>query len=325
MSFRRLLDNDLGRIVLLNLRETIRADILDTHVEVGPLLGKLRDALARLVPGYGPDALNDAIGGIVWSDPSTYQFAARETPSISLRIAAVRPYDEIKLLLEKIRTVHRLPALASALAPDPTDEALSTAADLITEYSQDMPKLAMGRTYDFFWASIADEVAAIEKTTADKPAAIRRHMTPRLLRDRLGLVHLRPSRAGKPIPLFVFEAKASLTELGHPKAFRVSRPTTLDGFDNPRFRQQATTRTEQDGCGATVDLSEGLYGDGLPEMVSREIALLGRFECRYVGRLATDAVGSDKDFVSFLARHIKPEELDARLGDLAAELDAKAA
>lgn len=303
MGFHRLLETAHGQIVLLNLRETIHEGLLDEEV-AGEFLRKTGLKLQALPSAHVEDDLVAALGEVVWSDPR-YMISARETPSSTLHIAAVRTLSDVLPALKRIRKVHAPPELASLFDP-PTSTALHAAARLLNQYSTMMPHLTLGEGFNAFWATTREAIEEIEAGSTDPAHDVR---------DILGLVQHNPSKIGGPIPLFLFEGVAPLGALPNRDAFRCARPTTLDGFNNPRFRQARPHGFAENGCGATVDIRGGAYSVGVPEIISTEMPLRGQLKCRYLGKVLRDPAGNDTDFIRFLAG-------GRTLQDVAAELDA---
>jgi hypothetical protein len=170
-----------------------------------------------------------------------------------------------------------------------------------------MPKLSIGGLFDFFWATSAHSVKELENSV--RAGALPGHVDtsnppPELaerIRDFLGLAHIRPDDRGEGQHVFLFEARATLEEIASDIDFRVARPTTIDGFDNPRFRQRRPNSGDiVEGCGMTVNLNGGEFCIGAPELVSTEISIMKYFHCRWVGKIGTEPRGSDQAFVDFL-------------------------
>jgi hypothetical protein len=309
VSFNRLLATDRGKIVLVNLHQTVQAELIEGDL-CAEILRLLAGAFERLPDAYSAGDIERVISEIVWSD-ERYQLAAQETLDEGVHIAAVKPYDDLLPLLQRIRKL-RISArldeeIRSAIAEFAPEQALRRGIEILNERAPEAPQLTIGRGFNIFWATTLEAVRA---TAAQERSA------PHVLRDRLGLVHFDPAKWKRGLHLIVFEATLPIGQLPT-AAFRAARPTTLDGFDNPRFRQYRPPDMAPRGYGATVDITDGDYALGLPEIVSTEIPIQANFTCRYLGRVIEGPRGTDEGFVDFLSQ-------GADLQAMARTLDAAA-
>jgi hypothetical protein len=134
----------------------------------------------------------------------------------------------------------------------------------------------------------------------------------------LGLWHINPTGAHPDRHLFLFATRLPLADIrSSGQAFTSARPSTLDGFDNPRFSQRRFERPWPLGWGMTVDIGGGTFATGLPEVIATQLSLAS-FECRYIGPVSGSHFGTDDAYLAILA---PGADLDA----MADALDAAAA
>jgi hypothetical protein len=285
-----------GKILLVNAYDLLQAGLL-TPRKLRLALRGLRRTLHSLPDKHEDKQLISSLAALRNSVASLFQAIANEGPPDHLTIAAVRTFDDVKAMLTEIQKVHKEDRrIRAALAPKPPESAIRLAAEALNEYIPRMPALALGIPFNLFWATTREAITSIEGKSATGDVANR-------IRDRLGLCHIEPDNRGRRPHIFVFEGLRPLREMRREADFRVSRPTLIDGFDNPRFRQLTKhCRGAIQGCGLTVDLDRGMFADGAPELVATKIPMKDNFRCRWIGEVSSMASGTDDVFLEFICR-----------------------
>jgi hypothetical protein len=307
MSISRLLETDRGKILLVNTFDMAEEGLLE-HERLRLAIKGLKAALRALSPArvYGEEELVQAIAQKVYPNSQRLHANGTERPAGTIHIAAVRTFPEIATLLLRVQKNHPDDiAIRRVLRPRASDEAIADAARLINRYCDRLPQLEVGGLRNFFWATSLDRLRDVEQEFFDMlrngVVGLSPEELPNYVRDMLGLAHISPDPYGQPCHLFVFEGQMTLDEMAARVDFRCARPTTIDGFENPRFRQRRPPSAALAlGFGMTVNLGRGVYGDGLPELVSTGISIAGHFKCRHLGKVSRMPLGSDVDFVDFL-------------------------
>jgi hypothetical protein len=285
-----------GKILLVNVYDLVRSNLLDPK-NLRLALRGMRMALRKAPNPCTEDELISHLSLLRNSMATKFQAIASERPGGHVTIAAIRSFDDIKPMLFEIEKVHKVDRrVRAALAPRPPAEVIRAVAGVINEYIPKMPTLALGIPFNLFWATTIDAVRTLEREASESGQPIGE-----LIRNYLGLGHVQPDGSGRARHLFVFEGLRPLGEMQPGEGFRIARPTTIDGFDNPRFRQSMGSSTQAvSGCGLTVKLGEPHFADGAPELVSTKIPLKGNFSCRWIGEVASRPPGNDHSFLEFL-------------------------
>lgn len=302
MGFDRLLASDRGRIILVNLHHTIASAILPSPL-ARECLVRLRDQLRMLGPVPTDSDILAAFRAALFRPAARFQVRSTERPDVDVSICAVVGFEKISALLWKVAQRDgsfeaRVGVVTDPAAPRAT---VAMAASLLNRATRYMPDLTLSDSDTIFWATperefdrlIADWGAA--RTTAPgggNPAGY--------VRDKLGLVHLDAVAPNTARHLFAMRGTMRLSDIGRSVRFQCARPSTLDGFDNPRFRQSLPATPAHPGCGLTVDLHLGSFGIGAAELVSTPLSL-AFFQCEYIGELLTPPDGSDADYVAVLS------------------------
>lgn len=320
MSFKTLLSSDAAKIILVNLHYTAMHSILPDDVR-DKALTEIHARLGLLSDPVDIDAIKEVFGDVIFRSGFEFQLRAVQRPSEDERAGAVVAFDKVKTLLRQIHKAifrdhpDRAATIQVILHPHAPSATVAEAAPLINEF---VPLLA-GRTFSdanrIWWGAPLSDIEPI--LTASDPAAGARGIADKAhaLRDRLGLCHINPGLGDVDRHLFLFRTRMTLAEIRSAgQVFASARPSTLDGFDNPRFSQRLFRRPWRDGWGMTVDLTGGGFGVGLPEMIATQISL-SSFECAYVGELTGSDFGPDRAYLATLAAggdvEAMAEELDA--------------
>jgi hypothetical protein len=312
-----------GKLLLVNAYDLLQAELLEPRKLLLALRG-LRRVARKLPDGYTDAQLVSCLAGLRNPVAPLFQAIANELPPDDLTITAVRTFDDVRTMLTEIQKVHKDDRrIRAALAPRPPVNAIRSAADTLNEYIPRMPSLALGIPFNLFWATTIDEITSLERKSGAGDNTIANDV-----RDRLGLCHIHPDRHGRTPHLFVFEGLRTLGEMRADGDFRITRPTIIDGFDNPRFRQLTSDcSTKLKGCGLTVDLHGGVFADGAPELVATKIPVKGNFRCRWIGNVSSMPGGTDDTFLDFIScqrslPEIEHEVLAKNLRDVAVALQS---
>ncbi len=303
MEFQKLTQTPFGRILLNNAAMAVRCRIL-TPREQRLALRALSRALQSMPKRYSASRLKRELFSQFQNRAYQFQVAGVETPDRDTYIASVGRFELIKEFLTQIGAVDKNNRrVRSALAPHPSEQALRGAADVINEFSNTMDVLVLKGAHNIFFATaktVLDDIEGRARRLARHPV--------NEVRDVLGLCHIHPISPVEPRPVFVFESVRPVAEFS--SQFRIARPTTIDGFDNPRFRQEwPTAHDRAKGSGLTVFLKHG-FDAGAPEYVATGIALKDNFRCRYLGAVDTMPVGTDLEFIKFLMKDHKTTLLE---------------
>jgi hypothetical protein len=234
-----------------------------------------------------------------------------EEPPDATLLCAVVEFGAIQSILRFIKSVDKgksYPRIDNALARKPTLRAIAGAADIINQAANDMGALLLARERNIFWATTATAFTNMEADAQTKGVSC----PCTEFRNILGLGHIEPYSRTRPRAMFVFEALRPLAAMR--KEFRVARPTTIDGFSNPRFRQIWGLPPRSQGSGVTVHLKAG-FGDGAPEFVATAIPIRGNFRCRFLGNLSSSAPGTDDEFLDYL-KQVIPEPVTDLITEL---------
>jgi len=296
MALDKLLRSKRGKMLLVNAADMVELALLDGRIQRMAIRG-LKLVLGRLSSRPTATALVKGVGAMLFQRASFFHLAARERPPASTYIAAVRSLEELKPILHVSKKVHRKDReIRNVLSPKPTAKAIARVGDIINRYPK-LDKAILGYQFDLFWGTTNEEVQDVERKSGGGDSFAH------ALRDRLGLAHLIPKLGAPKRHLFVFEATRALADIQRDSDFIVARPTTIEGFDNPRFRQRRPFRLDEPwGFGLTVDLTSGIFADGAPEVVASPVRIGGNFVCRYAGCVSRLAKGTDDDFLKFLSR-----------------------
>lgn len=307
MSFHRLAETVESSIVLANAFETCRLELL-TRRELRLALKGLHHALGKMGPSFTVSELIDEVVKVLVPSSNRLQVCGNRAPLPTERLFVLRDFSDIQILLGQILKVHKYNrAVKNALAPSASDNAMIRAADAINEYSPLMGRLVLSGPYNIFFATRLSDAIAIE-TRSPFPADG--------LRDALGLVQTKPVSSAGGKPLFAFEAKGPIST--YADELRIARPTTIEGFNNLRFRQcWPSDWPHPQSHGKTVQLGH-TFGTGLPEWVATGVPLRDNFLCRFVGRVRTFPQGTDATFLQY----IDPKPT-VPLADMATYLDQR--
>jgi hypothetical protein len=191
-------------------------------------------------------------------------------------------------------------------------------ASTLNKYADLMPRLVLQGGFNILFATSSDEFRIVEASVSVTPSS----NTASAIRDSLGLVHVGLDAVGRPTPLFVFHSQKPLSAWDG--QLRVRRPTTVEGFDNRRFKQAwPLGELVESGAGRTVDIDPGGYGPGCSEFVMSGLTLKDNFTCHYIGLVDTNPAGSDHDFLDYLLAG-RSETFDDMWVDLQARLRGRA-
>lgn len=306
MGFHRLRGHDRGHILLINLAEMSQAGLLPTPLHK-PALRSIRDELAKLSGKPSGDEVVDAFGRAILKTAARMQVKGVESPPANTVIAGVMSFDKIRGLLEKI--AQRFPTLVTQIdgivASDAPDATVAKAADIINRVAPRASDLTLSEWGTIFWAAPAQEV---DRMLAGCPPGAPPTAIARSIRDTLGLIHMDYNLKHPNRHLFLFRAQKALTEIDPIHKLTVSRPTTLDGYSNPRFCQAILPPAPFfNGCGMTVNVANWLVRPGAAELVCTPIPV-HFFTCSYIGPVDKSEFGPDSDFVKMIVRS---HDLDA--------------
>lgn len=316
MGFSRLLCHDHAKILLVNLAEMGRLKLLPDEL-CKPTLKSIQSGLAALSDAPAPEEVLKVFASVVFKSATRLQAKGTEAPSGDTTLAAVVSFDKIRGLLEKI--VFRKPSLKSRIdaiiAPDAPDATVAKAADIINGHAGRMSTLSLSEWGTIFWAAPAQEIDRLVATCASGSSPMQ---VARALRDALGLVHMEFDLTHPDRHLFLFRATASIDEILANEDFVVSRPTTLDGWDNRRFCQPLLPPSPFcDGCGMTVDIAGFKVSPGAAEVVCSALPIKF-FEISYIGPVDKSEFGADSDFLELIREGRDLEDFVDYLTDLAA-------
>lgn len=315
MSFSRLLTEDIGKIILVNLHHTARSKLV-SDATLSSALANLHSKLSAFSSAPTTEEIWQTFRSGLFGTPTRFQVQGRESPRRSTSISAVVAFDKVRAFLDKI--AHRAPRYRGQVdamtAPDAPDGTVAKAADLINSIAPRAPDFTLSDWNTVFWAAPSSEVDRIQADCLRLIGRLQPSAQARHLRDALGLVQLDADIADPNRHIFLFEGRVSLSELAktHRLLFRCARPTTLDGWDNRRFCQPGLSPPPVAGCGMTVNLANGAFGPGAAELVSTPVPIM-HFECRYVGPLDGSDFGTDAEYLAVLLRS---GDLSAMASDL---------
>ena len=298
MGFERLLGHDRGHILLINLTEMCLGGLLPTKLHK-QALRKIRDELVQLSGPLTTDDYVDAFSRAILKTAARMQVKGTQSPPQDTVIAGVMSFDKIRGLLEKI--AQRFPYLEDRIdaivAPDAPDATVAKAAALINSVALRASDLTLSEWGTIFWAAPVQE---IDRVIDICPMGSPPMTIARFLRDALGLIHMEYTLKHPNRHLFLFRAKESLGEIDPIQKVTVSRPTTLDGYSNPRFCQAILPPAPFfDGCGMTVNIANWDVEPGAAELVCTPIPV-HFFECSYVGPVDKSEFGTDADYVKMI-------------------------
>lgn len=307
MGFDRLLAHERGHILLVNLAETCRVELLPPEVRK-PVLKRLESGLASLRPTPAEKEILGVFREVILSTAARMQVKGVEGPDEDIKLSAVVSFDKIRGLLEKVRMrfPDRTGLIDAILATDAPDATVARAATLLNEIGPRALDLTLSEWGTLFWAAPMQE---IDRLFTSCPPAASPMARARAIRDALGLIHLDYTLGDPNRHLFLFRATRSLAEIDPDHATNVSRPTTLDGWDNPRFCQPILPPAPFcHGCGMTVNIAEWQVEPGAAEVVSTPIPIRF-FECSYIGPLDKSEFGPDSDFLKMILGSHKLHDL----------------
>jgi hypothetical protein len=316
MGFDRLLAHDRAKILLVNLAETQRRKLLPKTLRK-PVLKEIHKGLAALGTRPTPEEILQVFKNVVFRSATRLQAKGVERPADDTTLAAVVSFDKVRGLLEKV--LFRRPDLKSQIdaiiAPDAPDATVSKAAGIINRHSPRMSTLSLSEWGTIFWAAPTEEIDRLLSICA---AGSNPMQVARFLRDSLGLIHMKFDLTHPDRHLFLFRAKASIANIVADEDFIVTRPTTLDGWDNPRFCQPLLPPAPfQDGCGMTVDIADYKCSPGAAEVVCSALPIKF-FDISYLGPVDKSSFGSDSDFVDLIREGQDLNDLVDYLSALAA-------
>lgn len=304
MTFRNLLGNAVGRIILANLHYLVDDNLLDDELR-DAALSRLHGELTILSPGATADQLTDAFSRALHVSDPVFQVQSTEWPDEDHRIAMVLDFTRVRAILAQIlrriqaRDAAQATRIRAILRPDVRGAPIADAAAVINELSPGLSELTLSDPNRVLWGARVDEVDRIlHETAADHARGPR--LRARRLRDVLGLIHVNPRKRDLARHLFLFRSEHSLSKIrARPTHFSCARPSTLDGFDNRRFCQPHL-QPWQSGWGMTIDIDANRCSVGLPEIVLSPLSLY-HFQCEYVGKITGAAFGPDEEYLAMLA------------------------
>ena len=305
MPVGRLLATDRGKILLVNAYDMAQSNLLP-KARLRLAIRGLKAAVRSLPDPYCEATLVNTIGAYVYPHSSLLHANGTEYPDEDIHFAVVRTFDDVAALLRRIQKSYPNDrSVRRALLPRASDKIRVDAARIVNDYTARLQHLTIGGPYNFFWATTRSQLREIEhdfmSAMSNNLAGVSPEDLANYVRDVLGLSHIQPDYWGCEKDIYAFETIVTLKQIRTRVDFRSARPTTIDGFDNPRFRQLLpVTPRHRKGFGLTVDLADGKFADGVPEVVSTEIPLFQNFVCRWLGKVSTRTEGEDGAFVQFL-------------------------
>jgi len=309
MGFNRLLAHDRAKILLVNLAETGRRKLLPDDLRK-PTLKSIQSGLAALGDTPTPEEVLRVFASVVFKSATRLQAKGTQAPSGDTTLAAVVSFDKIRGLLEKIlfRKAGLKSQIEAIIAPDAPDATVAKAADIINGHAGRMSTLSLSDWGTIFWAAPTQEIERLMATCA---AGAPPMQVARLLRDALGLVHMEFDLTHPDRHLFLFKATAPIDEILIDEDLVVSRPTTLDGWDNRRFCQPLLPPSPfYEGCGMTVDIADFKVSPGAAEVVCSALPIKF-FEVSYIGPVDKSEFGADADFIEMIREgHVLEELVD---------------
>lgn len=321
MTFHRLKAVPTGAIVLVNLHYMIADGLLDARLRKSALRSMKR-ALGRTSATPDAGSLKRALQSALFVERPVYQVGSIQRPALDKAVAMVVDFGRVRGLLRsfgrRIDDDGLLGRIDALCRSDVDRSDIPNAADLINLLAPNIREITLKDPNMVLWgASVPALDAAIATFMAD-PAIGAAGLAGRV-RDLLGLVHIKPARRSRSRHLFLFRGNQTLETIRQrPTLFRCARPSTLDGFDNPRFCQPHLATPWEHGWGTTIDIAARRLAIGLPEVVVNPLSVC-EFTCSYLGEVPDSAFGTDRAYLAVLARHAPA------LDDIADELDRLAA
>ncbi len=321
MTFHRLKNDPTGAIVLVNLHYLVADGIVESRLAKSAFRA-IKRILSATGPSAGKKELKRALQAALFVDRPIFQVQGTHRPKLNKAVAMVVDFGKVRSLLRSLIRREEDAAVRSQLdsiiRPDVDRRDIPKAADLINLHSPKLRALTLNDLNQVLWGtSLPDLDAAIANFLAD-PAVGQAGLAGRL-RDLLGLIHINPRRRCRTRHLFLFRGKETLETIrSTPTSFRCARPSTFDGFDNPRFCQPTLVTPWEDGWGMTIDIAGNNVAVGLPEVVVNPLPVAD-FDCSYLGEVPDPAFGPDADYLNMIA--IGGPSLD----DIANQLDRLAA
>ncbi len=299
MGFDRLLANDRGRILLVNLAETCRVKLLPAKLHK-TALQRIQTGLEQLTDSPTEDDLLKVFRSAILTTAARMQVKGMECPDADTKLCAVLSFDKIRGLLEKVamRFPDETSKIDIIIEGDAPDKTVAEAAKLLNRVAPRAGDLSLSEWGTIFWAAPEQEIDRLVASCApDAPPM----QVARALRDALGLIHMDFHLGHPNRHLFLFKATASLSEIDPQHALTASRPTTLDGWDNPRFCQLLLPPAPFfGGCGMTVNIASWKVEPGAAEVVCTPIPMR-YFECSYIGPVDRSEFGTDADYLEMIA------------------------
>lgn len=290
--------------MLANFHHMVTRAVLPDDVR-DSALRDIHERLAALPTSASAEEMKEAIGKALFVEDPLYHTRSHHWPDEDHRFAMVLDFKKVQLLLQAVRRrlEPRMPHLQgifqAARRPDARPAAMRDALALVNRFASGLAGITITDPNRVLWGARLDEVERVIAETDADPALGRLARAGRL-RDVLGLVHIDFPSGRLERHLVLFRSQITLAELRSvPTFFSCARPSALDGFDNRRFCQPHLTRWPH-GWGMTIDMADGGFEIGLPEIVMNALPL-ERFRCEYLGEVSDAAFGPDSEYLRLLA------------------------
>lgn len=312
MALASFLASDLGAIILRNVHATLHSSLLSKEDKLLVMLGLRRAARALRLP-YRPTDLVDILRAKLQPRLEKLQVAGLSEPAPDTFLIAFRGWPDVLDMLKQYHKVYKDDRELAALVKNPlhTDRFFQRAAEAINKYARtNVPVRLSGAFNIVFMTSTArfDRIVPDYHSLSGAARAKR-------VRDVLGLVQVAPLKDKPPPALFAFRTLVPASVLM--SGARIARPTTVDGFDNSRFKQfWEHAELEPDGGGMTVCMARP-FSPGSSEFVATAMLLKDQLTCEYVGTVTEPTTGTDPEFLDYMQKshghdlHTLPAGLDA--------------
>jgi hypothetical protein len=288
------MNQPLGQIIIVNTNAMVKDQLL-SPADRRLVIRGLKEVAATLAPTFKEAELVNGLYAAMKDHANRLQIAGVQCPPSNLHITAFRGWADIQAILEGIQRVEKKSRIVkNALATPKTDATYEAAAQAINQYAATMPSLLLQGMYKSIYYTIsaeADDVETKAKTSGKNVAEE--------LRNKLGLVHIKGGTGPAGTPLFAFRSMHPISAFS--SGFRIARPTIVDGFSNPRFRQGwPPSDILQQGGGRTVDIELPNFAPGCSEFVATAVPIKDNFECSYVGLVQSARSGDDNLFLDYI-------------------------
>lgn len=298
MTIANLLSSHLGAIILHNTHALVQSDLLSDDDKRLVVVG-LRRASRRLTLPHRPEDLIAAIRLELDPVVERLQVAGLSYPDPDVHLVAIRGWGDVRDMLEELYKAKKPDKVLQGLIYSAvhSDEFYMRAAHVLNARVSTPVPVVLSGPRNIFYLTSSQRLEKAAPGYRNLPLDLRAHK----IRDVLGLGHLAARGDGRPYPLFAFRGMAPARKLQ--QGARIARPTTVDGFDNNRFKQEwAAADLDPCGGGMTVRLDTPFMA-GSSEFVSTKILMRGHFVCEYLGSVTRPAAGSDAEFVKYLDAH----------------------